>query len=277
MKKYFLMTILTLAGTAFGSAPVTPLPRQVEGSLSYYVADSAKEIWLELPYFVRGSLAEVPGEGYSLQATIQNNTSLNRSEVQKIKSKYPNYKLREAVVTRKLNFKVDFGMSFDLEQSEDPSGRGSFFSVVGLLTKEQGDKLKAQIKAGRLPVFNISVERVIPGERVLESVTIPTRSICEGLVGNTRGRPVKISRAFSLLLNSLGEVLSKFKTRDGKQAAIEKVVDQCVDGVESGEKVSQIQLVFTNRANTSDLIRVSTIDESVHARDVVIEQDWSMQ
>jgi hypothetical protein len=274
----YLLLTLTIVGARAERAPlVLEIPRQVVGNIAFYVIPEKKQIWLELPYHLKGSIISAD-DTHMLSIFAQTDTNLERQEIASIRSKYPGYKLREAVVLASDSVVIDLGINKKITLAEDPSGKGAFFSAEVLLTTTEAQALKAKIKAQQLPVLNLTVRRSVPYERIFESVELPTRRICDELVQASGNQPVRFARGLSILFATVTPEFKKIRTAGLVDQAMSLVVDTCLTAEKNSEtKVGQISVSFSSKnTNFTDLLKMSAIEEVPAVLNAVVESEWSI-
>jgi hypothetical protein len=274
---YFLLT-LTITGARGETASArSEVPRQVEGNVAYYVVPELKQIWLELPYRLKGSLISAD-DTHALNIFAERDKNLDRNEIVTIRQRYPGYKFREAGVVGRNTVEIDLGISKKIALAEDPSGRAGFFSAQELLTTSEARALKSKIQTHQIPIMKLSVKRAVPFEKIIESFELPTRKICDQLVEAAKNQTVRFSRGLSILHRNLSSELKLIRSARIIDQAFDSIVESCVTLEENQEaKVGRISLSFTSKnANQVDLLKESTIEEVVSTTGAVVESEWSI-
>lgn len=272
---YFLLT-LTMVG-AHGAPLRSEIPRSVEGNIAFYVIPELKQIWLELPYHLKGSIISVD-DTHSLSIFAQTDTNLDRPEIAGIRQKFPGYKFREAVVIGKESAEIDLGINKRIALAEDPSGRAGFFSAEVLLNTAEARALKAKIQANQLPVMKLTIKRSIPVEKINESFELSTHRICDQLVTETGNQSVRFAKGLSVLYTTLSTELKSVRTTKLIDQAFDRIVNSCISIENNAEaKVGNVSLYFTSKnANRIDLLKDSSIEETSATLGAVVESEWSL-
>lgn len=223
------------------------LKKEKIGSVVFQVSETNRMIHLEFPVKTELSLLHSPSlpadSRYTLTINGEVDSSPGRPEIAQIKARYPGYRFADqsaSVAVTGCEVRLSDGSEVECNS---PPGTGNYFNVFALLSRRQGDALKAELETKKFPQIRVSLRALDPVVKSHESVRVPVQALYQQISSRERTSvPVLdvIQGAARIAAVELKSVRSPSLYRQAVSLMIQKCVHETLPRPEEIRTLSQL-------------------------------------